>query len=74
MATVLQFPVKKELPKEMEERLQKAAIQYVTVLDELITDLNNIYPNEEDFEEMTGLVLNTLLECIIGAIEVMGES
>lgn len=74
MAKVLAFPVKKELPKEVEERLLEAAKVYIGVLDELLTDLRNKFPNDEDYNEMTELMLGALIEALLGAVAEKAES
>lgn len=74
MAKVLAFPVKKELPKEVEERLQEAAKVYIGVLDELLTNLRDEYPDDKEYNEMTELMLNALLEALFGAVAAKGES
>lgn len=74
MAKVLAFPVKKELPKEVEERLLEAAKVYIGVLDELLTDLRNKFPDDEDYNEMTELMLGALIEALLGAVAEKAES
>lgn len=74
MAKVLKFPVKKELPKKVEERLKEAAEVYINVLDELLTDLRNDFADDKEYNEMTELMLGVLLESLFGAVEAKGES
>lgn len=74
MAKVLAFPVKKELPKEVEEQLREAAKVYIGVLDELLTDLRNDFTDDKEYNEMTELMLGTLVEALLDAVAEKGES
>lgn len=74
MAKVLQFPVKKELPKEVEKRLQEASKVYIDALDELLTTLRNNFTDDEEYNEMTELMLVTLMESLLSAVAEKAES
>ena len=57
MCKVYEFPVKKEIPKKFEERLDKLATEYVNVMVELVNDLyGDNEPTEEDYQEFMELI------------------
>ena len=74
MAKVLKFPVKKELPKELEERLHSIAKLYVGLLNEVLVAVSDDVTDEEEFDEITNLMLNSLIEGVLKAIEEVNES
>jgi ppGpp synthetase/RelA/SpoT-type nucleotidyltranferase len=74
MAKVLEFPVKKELPKQVEDRLHEIAEMYVTLLDNTLTEVCGDITDAKEYEEMTNLMLGALLEGVIETIDKMNES
>ena len=74
MAKVLKFPVKKELPKELEERLHSIAKLYVGLLNEVLVAVSDDVTDEEEFDEVTNLMLNSLIEGVLKAIEEVNGS
>lgn len=74
MAKVLEFPVKKELPKEVEDRLHEIAALYVKLLNDTLHDVCDDIDDEEELNRTTDLMLNALIEGVIEAIANMNES
>jgi len=74
MAKVLKFPVKKELPKEVEERLYKITETYIKSMDEVVNDVCDDTASTEEYAETLDLMLNVVLEGLLEAIGKLGES
>ena len=64
MCTVYEFPKQFKMPKDVEERLQSMADEYV----ELMTDAFDYFIDEDttidEYEKIFGLILTTYLNCI----------
>lgn len=74
MAKVVMFPIKKKLPKEVEDRLHEIAKEYVETLSATmvlfgIEDAGD--PNCEEIFELIGL---TFAEGIVKAVDELEES
>ena len=69
MCTVYNFPKQFKMPKEMEERLQGMAKDYVDLLNESMEYFMYEEITDEEYEKITGLILGTFLEGIGKAIE-----
>ena len=69
MAQVLKFPVKKEIPKELEERLQKVVVMYVGEIANIMDEICEGIDDPEEFSEMTDLMLGVMVESVLGIIE-----
>ena len=65
MAKVLAFPVKKELPEEMKQRLNEIAKQYVKLMNEAYEEMMSDVTDEKELGELTELMLYEY----IGAVE-----
>ena len=59
MCKVYEFPAKVQLTKELEERLQKLAEDYIKEINNLVVDLEKQCSNEKELEELMELVFNT---------------
>lgn len=69
MAKVFDFPKKKELPEEYEERLYEVAKAYVTVVKEACEYLCEDPWDDEEMFEINELVLNAYVEGLETAID-----
>ena len=74
MAKVYEFPVKKELPKEVVDRLHDIADMYVTLLDDTLNMVCEDITDPQEYAEMTDLMLGALLEGVVDAIGKLDES
>lgn len=73
MAKVLEFPVKKELPKEVRDRLHEIAALYVKLLNDTLHDVCDDIDDEEELNRTTDLMLNALIEGVLEAIRKTAE-
>ena len=69
MCKVYEFPVKKEIPKDISEKLQKFAKEYVAIMNESLGALVTEDTTPKEYEEITGMVLQAYLEAIFNAVE-----
>lgn len=69
MCIVYEFPMKKEFPKELEERLNEATKAYVEIMAETLDVLYDGEPTEEDYEEYMEIMLNAYLQALTKAID-----
>ena len=69
MCTVYEFPVKKTIPEEVEKILKEAAKDYVKVINETLELITDNDTTEEEYDELTGLLLESYLKAIIEAVE-----
>ena len=69
MCKVYEFPKQLNMPKEMEERLQKIADDYVELITWSLDYFVNEDTTEEEYEKITGMILETIGSCLINAIE-----
>lgn len=74
MAKVLAFPVKKKLPKEVEERLHEITETYIGSMYEVLDSLCDDPTDLEELNEMSDLMLEAVIEGLFGAISKLGES
>lgn len=74
MAKVYEFPVKKKLPKNIEERLHKVAQEYMEVLYASLVLLSEEGTNQMTYEEILELVSETYAEGLYKAVEQLEES
>lgn len=73
MGEVVMFPVKKKLPKGIEEHLYEIAKDYVETLQSTLMLLSNDEYTQEDFEEIHELVAYTYTKGIDEAIDNLGK-
>ena len=69
MCTVYNFPKQFKMPKEMEERLQSVVDEYVKLLTDSLDYFVDDDTTEEEYEKITGMILETLTGCLVNAIE-----
>lgn len=70
MAKVYEFPMKKELPKDIEERLYKIAEAYVDVVSDAINALTDEFVyNDSELAEVSALVTAAFVDGITKAVE-----
>lgn len=69
MCKVYEFPVKKVIPEEVVKTLQDSANEYVRTLNECMDSLVTEDTTKEEYDELSGLVLQSYLEAIIKAVE-----
>lgn len=69
MCKVYEFPVKKTIPKEVEEIVQDAAKNYVKVINETLEYLVDDDTTEEEYDELTTMLLDIYVKAIIEAVE-----
>ena len=74
MAQVLTFPFDKKLPQEVEERLRKIAATYIESTYEVMNEMRDGSTNEKEYDEMTSLMLNVVMEGLLEAVSKVGES
>ena len=74
MATVIKFPAKTEIPKELEERLQETVSTYLKSLDEIIDEVYETIEDEKECCEMLELMIGVVMEGVMEAIDDLDES
>ena len=74
MATVIKFPAKTTIPKELEERLQETVNTYLKSLDEIIETVYETIEDEKECCEMLDLMIGVVMEGVMEAINNMDES
>lgn len=65
MCKLYEFPVKKQFPKELEERLDKTVQELVCIMSEGLNTLYGENPTEAEYAEFT----ETLVMAYIGFLE-----
>lgn len=68
MCKVYEFPVKKELPEDVKELIQESANEYVKTINEVLEMLVTEDTTEEEYFELSKIVLETYLESIIKSV------
>lgn len=68
MCTVYNFPKQFKMPKEMEERLQSMADEYVSVLTDSLYYFVNDDTTDEEYEKITEMILVSLTNSLANAI------
>lgn len=74
MAKILAFPVKKELPEEMKQRLNGIAKMYVKLMNDVFVDMTVDVTDDKEVTEITEMLLLEYLGAVEKAIEEMNES
>lgn len=69
MCKVYNFPVKKDIPEEIREILQEAAKDYVATINKSLELLVDEDTTEEEYNELSGMLLEAYLHAIIKAVE-----
>lgn len=73
MAKVYAFPIKKQLPREVEECLYEIASAYVKTLNYALTMLSSDEPTTAELDEIRDLVVLGYAEGLCKAIDEMEE-
>lgn len=68
MCTVYEFPMKKELPENLEMELRRYARNYVEMIDRYYDEICEDCSTEEGMNEILGLVSDTLMSEVALAI------
>lgn len=68
MCEVYEFPMKK-LPKDLEERLQKIAEDYVKAVDDILNYIVDKYGEEDNAEDIMEMVTNFYTKAVLNAVE-----
>ena len=68
MCKVYEFPTKKELPEEVKIKVQGSAKEYVKTINESLEILVTDEITEEEYLELSKMVLEAYLEAIIQAV------
>ena len=69
MCKVYEFPMKKELPKEMEERLDKVVREFVSIMSESLDTLYGDDPTEEEYANFMELLVIAYMELLEKAVD-----
>lgn len=69
MCKVYEFPMKKELPKDLEERLNKAVREFVKIMSESLDTLYGDDPTEEEYADFMDLLVMTYMELLEKAVD-----
>lgn len=69
MCKIYEFPMKKELPKEMEDRLNKVVREFVNVVSESLDTLYGDDPTEEEYTNFMDLITVAYMEMLEKAID-----
>lgn len=69
MCTVYNFPKQFKMPKEMEEKLQIMADEYVGLLTDSLDYFVDEDTTEEEYEKITEMILVELTSCLVKAVE-----
>ena len=69
MCTVYEFPKQFKMPKEMEERLQNMADEYVELIQDSFDYFANDDTTDEEYEKITEMIMNTLIVSLANSIE-----
>lgn len=69
MCKVYEFPVKKEIPKELEDRLNEVTKLYVNVMTEILDTLCDGEPTEEDYNEFMEMMIVAYVKSLEKALD-----
>ena len=69
MCKVYEFPMKKELPNGMKERLDKVVREFVCIIDENIDILYGDNPTEKEYEEFMECIMTVYMELLENAVD-----
>lgn len=69
MCEVYEFPVKKQLPEELKEGLQKLAKDYVQLMDESLKTLDVDNPTEEEINDFMEEIILIYTDAIMKAVD-----
>lgn len=69
MCKVYEFPIKKELPKDLEERLDKAVREFVLIMSESLDTLYGDEPTEEEYNEFMEMIVVIYMELLEKAVD-----
>ena len=73
MAKVYAFPVKKEIPEDMMQRLDEIAKTYVQLLNDVYDELIGTAKNSEEMNEVTELLLVAYFDSVRKAVDELDE-
>lgn len=68
MCKVYEFPVKKVIPEEVKEELQRSATEYVKTINDVLAKMVTDETTEEEYVEISGMILEAYLEAIVNAV------
>jgi hypothetical protein len=68
MCTVYEFPMKKELPENLEEGLKRFAREYVEMINSFYGEIEDDCSTEEGMNEIMRLISDTLMSEVALAI------
>ena len=69
MCKVYEFPMKKEFPKDLEERLNKAVQEFVIVMNESLVALYGDDPTEEEYADFMDMMVITYMGLLEKAVD-----
>lgn len=69
MCEVYEFPVKKQLPEELKEGLQKLAKDYVQLMDETLKTFEADNPTEEELNDFMEEIILIYTDTIMNAVD-----
>lgn len=69
MCKVYEFPMKKELPKDLEERLNKVVQEFVSIIGESLDALYGDDPTEKEYNEFMEMVIMIYMELLEKAVD-----
>ena len=69
MCKLYEFPTKKELPKDMEERLDKVVREFVLIMSESLDTLYGDNPTEEEYVNFMDLIVIAYMELLEKAVD-----
>lgn len=69
MCKVYEFPMKKELPKGMEERLDKVVREFVCIIGENLVALYGDDPTEKEYDEFMEYIMMVYMELLEKAVD-----
>ena len=69
MCKVYEFPMKKEFPKDLEERLNKAVQEFVIIMNESLVALYGDDPTEEEYADFMDMMVITYMGLLEKAVD-----
>ena len=73
MAQICMFPVKKKLPKGVEERFNEIAKEYVEALFATLTIMSVDDQSPENLDEIHKLIADVYAEALVKAVDELAE-
>lgn len=69
MCKVYEFPMKKEFPKDLEERLNKVMKEFVITMNESLVALYGDDPTEEEYADFMDMMVITYMGLLEKAVD-----